>query len=237
MTDRTASERFRPALVSLATDQRELKTELIDGLDSRRDVLSWLQRLAVRTLGTIPDEWFRALAMRPDMLQDLTSDDQSSRFKRGLIADNIVHPRCHDAYHRLRTRAHEYLDHNERSPDPDAQEFIAMRPSLSEMDALQAEVIRQTRSPFPDRDAVREWAEQAHEATDGQLPSSWLTFACYAPQGYDALTGMDSAAAIGRENIVGIRLLPAMNAGVRALQSVAGERVEEYGEGISVANL
>ena len=48
---------MRPSLVSLAIEIRELETELLEGLDSRRAVLEWLQRLVVRTLGELPAEW------------------------------------------------------------------------------------------------------------------------------------------------------------------------------------
>lgn len=52
---------YRPALVALTRDLRELRSELLAGFPSRRDVLDWTQRLSVRSLGRLPQRYYREI--------------------------------------------------------------------------------------------------------------------------------------------------------------------------------
>jgi hypothetical protein len=72
------------------------------------------------------------------------------------------------------------------------------------------------------------WARDLQGATEGQLPASFLEFACYSPLGYEPLVAPpdDGPARTARENMAATLLLPAMNKGVRSLQAGAEETVE-----------
>lgn len=62
--DRTVPEEigsYRPALVALTRDLRELREELLAGFPRRRDVLDWVQRLTVRSLGELPQRYYREI--------------------------------------------------------------------------------------------------------------------------------------------------------------------------------
>src|SRR6056297_3616963 len=57
-----APELDRTALDKLSTDQRALLTELLEGFDSRADVLRWMAALTIQTLGVLDDAWYRSRA-------------------------------------------------------------------------------------------------------------------------------------------------------------------------------
>ncbi|WP_276258130.1 hypothetical protein [Haloglomus litoreum] len=227
------TESRRPALRKLAADQRTLVEDLHAGFETREDVLLWLQRVAVRSLGYIPDEWFQAVALRPDVLDDLVGDSDIEQFRRGQLGDVVLHRAFRTAFHRVRERVHEYTDsekgeQREGTPDPERQKFIAMRPELSATDRAQHEALVDLFEGFSDREAIRLWVHDLRPATEGNLPASFLEYCCYTPMGYDPLVAPpdDGPARTARENLAATVLLPAMNRGIRTLQSGAEETVE-----------
>jgi hypothetical protein len=231
------TESRRPALQKLATDQRECIEALHAGFDTREDVLLWLQRVAVRSLGYLPDDWFRAVALRPDVLDDLVGDGDVEQFRRGQLGDVVLHRAFRTAFHRVRERVHEYTDsektdETDGTPDPDRQKFIAMRPELSATDSAQREALVDLFDGFADRQAIRLWVHDLRPATEGHLPASFLEYCCYTPMGHDPLVAPpdDGPARTARENLAATVLLPAMNRGVRSLQSGAEETVETVSE-------
>lgn len=231
--------RFRPALVSLTADQREVIDELVDGFDSRGEVLVWGQKTSVRTLGRLDDRFFRAVAMRPDVLDAFCGDEDRHRFRRGMMADRKLTEAMHDAYHSLRKQAHEYLDEFDEGyqPNPEEQEFIAMRPSLTEQDALQRQCVQQALDGFGDRDSVRQWVHKLREATEGTIPPEFVRVACYLPTAYRPLVGDyddELKNRVSRETLVAKFVLPYCNAGVRSLHSGAGEQAQDVSTGMEV---
>jgi hypothetical protein len=232
------TESRRPALRKLATDQRECIEALHDGFDSREDVLLWLQRVSVRSLGYLPDDWFRSVALRPDVLDDLVGDGDVERFRRGQLGDVVLHRAFRTAFHRVRDRVHEYTDSEKTekkdgTPDPERQKFIAMRPELSATDRAQREALVDLFDGFADRESIRLWVHDLQPATEGNLPASFLEYCCYTPMAYEPLVAppTDGPARTARENLAATLVLPAMNRGVRSLQSGAEETVETETEG------
>lgn len=229
----------RPALRKLASDQRECIEALHDGFDTREDVLLWLQRVAVRSLGYLPDDWFRAVALRPDVLDDLVGDGEVEQFRRGQLGDVVLDRAFRTAFHRVRERVHEYTDsekgdqQRDETPDPARQKFIAMRPELSAADDAQCEALLALFDGFADRQAIRLWVHDLRPATEGQLPEGFLEYCCYTPPGYEPLVAPpdDGPARTARENLAATIVLPAMNQGVRSLQAGAEETVETESQG------
>jgi hypothetical protein len=224
------TESRRPALRKLATDQRECIETLQTPFNSREDVLLWLQRVSVRSLGYLPDDWFRAVALRLDVLDDLVGDGDVERFRRGQIGDLVLHRAFRTAFHRVREKVHEYTDTSETEETPDAedQKFIAMRPELSAIDTTQRDALVDLFDGFADREAIRLWVHDLRPATEGNLPASFLEYCCYTPMAYEPLVAPpdDGPARTARENLAATLVLPAMNQGVRSLQAGAEETVE-----------
>jgi hypothetical protein len=227
------TESRRPALQKLAADQRECLIDLQSGFDTREDVLLWLQRVAVRSLGNLPTTWFKAVAMRPDILDSLVGADEVDKFRRGQLGDQALHRAFRTAFHNTRQRANEYTsakeDERTETPDGSRQKFVAMRPELSAMDSAQHEALVALFDGFSDRDTIRLWVQDLRTATEGQLPASFLEFAVYNPMGHDPLVAPpdDGPARTARENMAATLLLPAMNQGVRAAFGSASEQPEE----------
>jgi hypothetical protein len=234
------TESRRSALKKLGHDQRQLLEDLHGGFESREEVLLWLQRVSVRSLGYIPDQWFRSVAMRPDVLKDLVGDGEINRFRRGQLGDIVLDRAFRTAFHRIRERVHEYTDgvgdeseSDIGTPDPQRQKFIAMRPELSATDSSQREALIRLFDGFADREAIRLWVHELREAAEGQLPESFLEYACYSPAGHDPLVAPpdDGPARTARENLAAETILPAFNRGVRTLQAGAEETVETESAG------
>ncbi|WP_232702212.1 hypothetical protein [Halobacterium wangiae] len=184
------SETLRPALQRLTADQRALIGSFVDGFKSRAAFLEWCQDAAIRTLGELDGEWFRARAFTRLDLSVLVTTDARERYapesgdvlsrrqaagvRRGVVLADIL-PACASAYRRLRWSATEYVNDADDSfvPDPDVQEHTAMRPALTELDERQGWAIRRLLNGLPSEDALFAWLQAVTEASyaevDGDL--------------------------------------------------------------------
>jgi hypothetical protein len=227
------TESRRASLETLTENQRDCLTDLHSGFKSREKVLLWQQRVAVRSLGMLPDKWFPAVAMRPDILDALVGDDSVDEFRRGQLGDIALHRAFREAFHQTRNRATEYTsaedDEKTEAPDGTRQKHLVMRPELTAVDDKQETALVAMFDGFRDREAIRLWVEDLRQASEGQIPASFLQWAVYNPAGLDPLTAPpdDGPARAARENIAATILLPAFNRGIREVFADASEQPEE----------
>lgn len=239
-------EVYRPALVRLVgQDMREILADLLEGFQSRREVLEWAQRLAVRSLGKVPHDVYdalgRAFVSRMDdperpllsvllvpSRRDRDVDEEVAREARRRLAGEYLLPSAHRALRELRADAGEYLgDAVGSSHDPLEQRYIAMRPALDELDDRQQSALARFLIGFNDGEAVLEWGGRADLATHGEIGDGFAS-RCYAEESTRrALLGSRRVDERARESLAAGYILPAYNAGVRVLSGRAGEQPHE----------
>ncbi len=246
-------ESHRPALQKLALDLQDLRTELLEGFGSRRDVLEWSQRLTVRTLGEIDQKWYlelarqfrgepasgreralmSALLVRAEREREIDSDAVDELRER--MAVTLLGPSGHRALRQLRDDAGEYLDDSEsRSGEsqhnPQLQRYIAMRPALDELETYQKRTLAECLDGFGDRSEILEWGDDLELATHGELSETFLERAYREPSTWKMLTSTQPADERARELFAAHHLIPAYNRGVRDLADRAGEQPDDQKE-------
>lgn len=231
------SESHRPALEKLVADLKELERDLLTGFDTRREVLVWLQKLSVRTLGQVPDEWFRRMSegfvgavegrervllsillTEDRRVRDL--DDDRVRRARSRVSSMTVRPSLHRAVRHLRADAGEYVDDERGSTsrhDPNKQRYVAMRPALNELEGRQRMVLFRFLDGFASEQAVIEWTGDVEVATHGEIDGDWTTRVVSEQSTLRMLLSDAPGDERARETVAAHFLLPAFNAGARDL--------------------
>jgi len=236
---KAATSSRRPALVKLVQDIRALESELIAGFGSRAAVLRWSQRLTVRTLGEVPTGWYEDLADHfkgtpsgPNERTFLSTlldsqartrpvgDREAEETRRQLVA-HTVRPAAHRAFRKLRKDAGEYVDADKSATasghDPDRQRYIAMRPSLDDIEAYQQRSLDKLLAGFTDREEILSWGHDLELATHGELEAGFVTDCYTETRTRRVLTGDGYADGRARELFAATYLIPEFNAGVRDL--------------------
>jgi len=238
-------ESYRPALVTLSQDMRELTEELLDGLRSERRVLTWLQEITVGTLGYLDQLVYEDMArqFRGDqgvllgaLLVESKREGDNCDLSEGAVVDlrqrflaEFVHPAHRNAFRDLRSDATEYVDGaaDEDVHNPDRQRFVAMRPALTELQQWQDRALSQLLDGFDGRDAVLDWGHDILLATHGELGEEWISRCCRERSTLRVLTGDTPADADARRLFAAYHVLPQFRAGVRVLSGRAGEMAED----------
>ena len=242
-------ESFRPALLKLDKDVRELEVSLLDGFGSRAEIIEWTQRLSVHTLGRVSQDWFTEMAKQFRSAYDdeyertlvsclLTGDtrvrpitgEQAGEVRRQMIAKTI-RPAKREAFRELRKSAGEYIAEDSGSAEHNAarQRFIAMRPALDELHERQQEVLEHLIQPggFADRDDLLAWTRDLELATHGEIPAGFGT-RCYQERSTRRmLTGEGAGYDHAREFFAAAYLIPCFNAGVADLSNRSKENPEK----------
>lgn len=246
IADLDASESHRPALEKLVADLKDLERELLDGFNSRAEVLVWLQKLCVRTLGQVPDDWYREVSNaftggdenRERMLLSLLLsedrrvrrlDEDRVKAARSRVSAMTVRPSLHRAVRHLRSDAGEYVDDDRGSTsahDPNKQRYIAMRPALNELEDRQRGVLVRFLSGFEDTQAIVEWTGDVEVATHGEIDDTWTTRVVSESSTMRVLLSDRDVDRRARETVAAHFLLPAFNAGARDLFGRSIETVD-----------
>lgn len=244
-----ATEFVRPSLVRLKLDLEQLEAELYDGFRRRRDVLEWMQRLCVRTLGRTRQEFIEGLgrqfrgrfddrrervllsAMLVPAARDRDLDAEVVDELRERLAATVIAPAYHRALRHLRKDAGEYIDSAEEANtsghDPQVQRFIAMRPAVDELDDNQSAVLEDVLDGFDQPRDILEWGRDLELATHGEV-SEDLVRRCYIEQSTRRmLLSRARADQRARELFAATYVVPAFNRGVRDLVGRAGEQPDE----------
>lgn len=250
---------WRPALSRLALDvDRVLRggstnhgdeiPGLLPGFNSEADIVRWEQRFVTRSLGMTPQPFLHGVAdelAKPTervLVACLLSgrgrtadiDQKVATELRRRVRSRVVMPAFDRAFQRLRTQATEYADAGEEGDlhNPQRQRYIAMRPSVSELDHWQAYALaRLVEGELETKDDVLGWGNVLEQATHGEsieLPNHDDERAI--PEFVDAIVTTDPLldAVTGEDERVRVQfgakfLLPAFNRGVRDLASRSKE--------------
>lgn len=255
--DRVKESR-RPALVKLTEDIRGLEAELFAGFGSRREILEWSQRLAVRTLGELPQQWFKEMARQfrgvPKsaeervLLSALLQEDARTRdldeskcreLRRQLSANNI-RPAAHRAFRNLRKDAGEYVDNDDSAGtqhNPERQRYVAMRPSIDELERDQQQALRDLLGGFDNREEILSWGHDLELATHGEIGEMFVTNCYQEKPTRRMLTSERPSDARGRELFAAHYVLPVFNRGIRDLAGRAKELPDAEHEKSEVTKL
>lgn len=237
----TEPETYRPALVTLTNDVRELTNELMDGLASEERVLEWLQEMTIGTLGRLDtivyDDMARQFrgaqgmllaalvvpSQRHGEMRDL-GEDAARELRERLLAE-YIHPAHRDAFRELRTNATEYIDaaEDEDEHNPDRQRFVAMRPALTELQQWQQRALASLLVGFESRSEVLDWGHDVLLATHGELDKEWVARCCRERSTLSLLTGDSETDQRARHLFAAYHVLPKFREGVRVLTDRAGE--------------
>lgn len=232
------AEVYRPALVTMSKNVRELVSELRDGLADEDDVVRWLRRATVATLGELEEAVYRgfgrqflgrqgllvAAVVRPaSRRRDVPGHVETAVRER--LAARYVLPAHHRAFRELRKDATEYVDEagDGDAHDPERQSFTAMRPALDELATWQTRTLEALLAGFDEPGDVLEWAEDLELATHGEIPGSFA-WRCYNERStVRVLTGDRPEDERTRRQFAVRHLLPRYRDGVRTLSRRAGE--------------
>lgn len=232
------SDVYRPALVTMSRDVQELVAELRAGLADEDEVIRWLRRATIATLGELDAEVYDGFARQwlggqglllaallvPARRRRRVPADVEKAVRERLAARYVL-PAYHRAFRRLRTDATEYADEADEGDlhDPERQTHTAMRPALDELATWQERALEALLDGFDERGDVLEWAEDLELATHGELPETFAMRCYHETSTVSILLGEDDVAERARRQFAVHHLLPRYRAGVRTLSRRAGE--------------
>lgn len=255
LADLPETQEFRPAVGKLTRDQREVVAEFVDGFRSRSAFVSWGQRAALHTLGSLPGEWFvDRVFSGPDMAALLTSSDReawvdrppsaeaAARQRRAVAAVDVL-PACLDAVRALRWNATEYVNDTDDDLQPEAelQKHPAMRPALTEIDDKQGWALRHALDGFDSEDAFLTWGSYLGEASfaevDRDLVTRVLVDEPHTKRMMIKEPRDDPDGPFYRESWAAVELLPAFATAAREVVDKAGELAEGEKKDMDVTRL
>ena len=229
---------YRPALVRLTEDVDDVVQDLRAGFESRREIVAWEQRLAVRTFGQIPQRWYRGLAralgtseervlvavlLREDARERDVPADVVDRVRERFAA-SVIAPAYRRAFRHLRKDAGEYVEDGRAAEhDPFSQQHVAMRPALEELEDWQQRGLAALFDGLEDADGIHTWGQVVQLATHGEISDEFI-LRCHRERSTRRVLLDESEYADRARVAFGARfLVPAYNAGVRELAGRAGE--------------
>lgn len=242
----------RPSLQRLSLDAHDLihgnprkdVPGLEGGFKSRAELIRWEQQLAVRSLGEVPMVIYQGLASqlasprdRP-LVQALVAgsgmDPKTARHWRTRVRERVVLPAFDRAFRQLRKDATEYTEGaaDDDEHHPLKQRYIAMRPSLDELNKWQTSALDAVLDGgLEDRTAILDWMPVLENATHGepiQLPDGeTIPVSEFVARVHDrdpwAEMLIEPERRRVRETWVARFIVPSMNAGVRQLLGTSGE--------------
>lgn len=239
---------FRPALIKLDSDIRDLEAELMRGFGSRTSLVKWTQQLCVYTLGWVDEDWFIRLAkqfragyddgrhrtvisclLAPHARQRSIKQDQADEVRRQIVTQTI-RPAKRIAFRQLRSDAGEYAAEagTGAEHDPAKQRYIAMRPAINEIDERQRSVLNRLLSPggFDDREGILSWTRDLELATHGEIPEGFAT-RCYQERATRrALISDGDDYDRAREFFAAAYLIPVFNRGIADLAGRSKETAQ-----------
>ena len=241
---------IRAAVGKLSSDQAMLLVDLLDGFETRRELIEWQQDLAIHSLGQLDDDWFVRASFDSPMVSALLGrpwgpskgfDESTAEELRRSYAAKYVLPAFHDALRTFRWSAIERVEHldddvdDDRTPieNPDRQEYPAMRPELGELNDRQEWALSALLDGFEDGEDVLIWAQQVTAASYAEIDSETVTRAYFERPIRRYLTGDNGdkqRARFMRESWAAKYLLPSFN---RAAASLASRSTEVASDGES----
>lgn len=235
-------ESDRPALEKLTSDQMQLLGELLDGFQTRRAVIRWMQSVAVQSLGHLGDGWFVEQATDPTVMSAFVdrpwgpvdeaefSEPWAAQFRRDIAAKDLLGA-FHDATRSFRWSTSEQYDQDAYDDVDDLeQQHPAMRPAMSRMQRQQRWAVDELLAGFEDADALLVWAQFVTRASYAEIERTTLKDAYFEQVVREWLTSpADPRCRFWRETWAVKYLLPGFNRAANRLSSRAAE-IPEDGE-------
>jgi len=232
----------RPALEALTTQQRDLLDELLgDDLDTRSDLLRWMQELSIHTLGQLGDGWYCQQVTDPTVVSAMLGrpwgplrDQQVSQtwlvqFRRDIAAKDIIGA-LHASAREFRWTASEFstvIDEDDvdvDNVDPQDQ-HPGMRPSLGTLENRQRQALNVVLDGFEDPDHLLQWGQNAIRATYAEIGRDVIRQAYFSAQMREWLCGpTHGEARFHRETWAAKYLFPGFN---RSSAQVAARSQEQ----------
>lgn len=235
----------RPALGKLSADQTSLLAELITGFETRREILEWMQKVAMQSLGELPDDWFinqlsesavvSAFLGRPwGLVRAEDYDDAIAKHIRRDIAAKDLLGAFYDATASFRWSAaekygdedleHKEIDFDEQSP--------FMRPAFRDKDNQQAWALKQLIEGFDSMDGFLLWGHYAIRVSYAEIDRETIREAYFDTRVRSMLLGDDEECKFWRGSWAALFLLPAFNRAAATLADRTAERVEREDSGL-----
>jgi hypothetical protein len=235
----------RPALAKLSSDQVDVVADLLDGFETRSEVIRWMGDVTVRSIGSLEDKWFADLATDSGAMSALLgrpwgtldpeafSPSTAREVRRGIAAKDLI-PAIQRSHHEFRWAASEYYDDPDREepPDPGKQKHPGMRPALSALDDRLDWALDRLLAGFADPEAFLVWGQTVISGTYAELDADVVEGAYFElPVRHRMLTA-EPKARFFRESWAAEFLLPGFNraasrAAARATEVVEGERADK----------
>ena len=238
----------RPATSKLTHDQMDLLVDLLEGFDSRRELLQWQQDLVIQTVGQLEDSWYSRTAANAPTVSALLGEpwgstdemppDLAQEVRRGIAAQDLL-PAFHAGHEVARWAAVERVDHldddaagDDIDPiDPTEQEYPLMRPAFGELNGQQEAALSDLLDGFETSEDLLAWAHRVTSASYAQIERETITAPYFEQPLRERLLGTDPSPEerFIREAWACEYLIPAFNRAANAL----GKRAQEVTAGRS----
>lgn len=237
----------RPSLEKLTIDAGTTREELYNGFENRREIVLWLQKVCITTLGEVRYRFLYKMAKymrsKPDSADNavieklLVPEERTREFDdytvqrfKSRLAVEYLEPAKHRALIKLRKDAGQYFSDEDTDHDVEMLRYIAMRPLIDQVHNRQRKVLNDCLDGLDDRAAIMKWADDLDMATNAEIPVPFLVACHEQPSAVWVLTSESTAAARSREVFAAWHLLPYFNAGIRDLAGVAHEQFDPHYE-------
>jgi hypothetical protein len=230
----------RPALAKLSSDQVDVVADLLDGFETRSEVIRWMGDVTVRAIGSLDDEWFADLATDSGAMSALLgrpwgtldpetfSASTAKETRRGIAAKDLI-PAIQRSHSEFRWAASEYYDEVEsvdQLPDPGKQKHPGMRPALSALDDRLEWALDRLLNGFADPEAFLVWGQTVISGTYAELDADVVEGAYFEMPVRRRMLGESPKARFFRESWAAEFLLPGFNRAAARAAARATEVVE-----------
>ncbi|AFK18638.1 hypothetical protein E6P09_07630 [Haloferax mediterranei ATCC 33500] len=184
----------RRALAKLSADQRDTFQQLLDGFETRSEVLRWMSEVTIHTLGALEDDWFAEVVSSPGTMSALLSEpwgtlrdapesfsaSTASEIRRSIAVMDLL-PAIKRSHREFRWSAKDYLNDDDDGPLPNArtQAHPAMRPELGTLQSRMSTLLDELLRGFRDEDAFVEWGQEVVQASYAEVDSDVIEAAYF----------------------------------------------------------
>ncbi|WP_225317727.1 MULTISPECIES: hypothetical protein [Haloferax] len=184
----------RRALAKLSADQRDTFQQLLDGFETRSDVLRWMSEVTIHTLGALDDEWFAEIVSSSGTMSALLdepwgtirnapetfSTSTAAEVRRSIAVMDLL-PAIRRSHREFRWSAKDYLDDDDDGPMPNVrtQAHPAMRPELGTLESRMSTLLDELLAGFVDEDAFVEWGQEVVQASYAEVDSDVIEAAYF----------------------------------------------------------
>jgi len=247
--DETGTDQsFAAGLDSLRAQQRHLQQSLLDGFESRQEVLEWCHAVDVVSAGETPETWHSDLIRdrwrmaclmadpkrREEICEHAPEPESTIQSVRRKLIRMTLLPAFQRALETLRERVSEFTD-TDGVRGATRIRHVAGRPRLHQRAVEQHRLLRETLRDPPRAEAeVMIWAEDIIHATEGHLKNAFVeTVLDRHGEWWHSLT---TGPSVRLEWLLADEVFPAMNANLSELATNGNELASTVSDGREVPN-